>query len=298
MPAPPRGSGFGPSSKRSKKPPSIYLTKYIVLCFAPSGKESTMRTRTLRALAAFVMALLAGPAPLALAESLTVSAAASLTDAVQEIAKTYEPASGDHVDFNFGASNFLERQIEEGAPVDLFLSADEASVDRLEKSGSLSPGTRRSILSNSLVIVVESQSALSVDSARVLASDRVRSVALAEPNSVPAGIYARQYLQSLEIWQKVQPKVIPFENVRATLAAVETGNVDAGIVYGSDARISKKVRVAYEVPAQTAPAISYGAGVIRASRHVEAAKKFLSFLESPAAQAIFRRYGFLPKRRS
>ena len=230
------------------------------------------------------------------AETLTVSAAASLTDAVREIARIYEAGSSDHVEFNFGASNFLERQIEEGAPVDLFLSADEASVDRMEKSSSLAPGTRRSILSNTLVVIVENESALAIESARDLAAERVHSVALAEPNSVPAGIYARQYLETLGIWEKVRPKVIPSENVRAALAAVESGNVDAAIVYRTDAGISKKVRIAYEVPALAGPAISYGAGIVAASKRIEAARRFLSFLQSDAASAVFRRFGFLVKR--
>jgi len=231
----------------------------------------------------------------AVSESLTVSAAASLTEAVQEIGKAYETKTGVKTEFNFGGSNQLARQIEEGAPVDLFFSADEASVDRLEKKGLLAAGTRSSILSNALVIVVEKGSTLAVDSPQALASEPVRSIALAEPDSVPAGIYAREYLQGLGLWEKLRGKVIPTENVRAALAAVESGNADAAIVYRTDAGISRKVRVAYEVPPAAGPPISYGAAVVRESRHSSAARQFLLYLESPAASAIFRRYGFLPK---
>jgi molybdate transport system substrate-binding protein len=199
------------------------------------------------------------------------------------------------VALNFGASNQLARQVEEGAPVDLFLSADEASVDRLERKGLLAAGSRRSILSNTLVVVVEKESPLKVDAPLALASPSVRSLALAEPGSVPAGIYAREYLQALGIWESVRPKVIPTENVRAALAAVESGNADAAIVYRTDAGISRKIRVAYEVPAESGPPISYGAAIVRDTRQAGAARRFLAYLESPAAGAVFRRYGFRPK---
>jgi molybdate transport system substrate-binding protein len=227
-------------------------------------------------------------------ETLPVSAAPSLTDALSEIGKLYEAGSQERPSFNFGASNLLESQIEAGAPVDLFLSADEASVDRLDQKGLLLAGSRISLLSNTLVIVVETRSNLAIHSAQDLASDRIRSIALAEPGSVPAGIYAKKYLQSAGVWDSVSAKVIPTENVRGALAAVEAGNADAAIVYATDARISKKVRVAYEVPAARRPKISYGAAVIRDSRHLEAARRFLAYLGSPTALAIFRRFGFLP----
>jgi molybdate transport system substrate-binding protein len=246
-------------------------------------------------LAALSVLVLAVTVPRVFAETLTVSVAASLTDAAQEVATSYEKATGVRVALNFAASNQLARQIEEGAPVDLFLSADEASVDRLEKKGLLAAGTRRSILSNALVIVVEKESHLSVESPQALASERVRSLALAEPGSVPAGIYARQYLQALGLWESVRTKVIPTENVRAALAAVASGNADAAIVYRTDAGISRKVRVAYEVPPEAGPPISYGAAIMRATREAGAARRFLSYLESPAAHAVFLRYGFRPR---
>jgi len=245
--------------------------------------------------AALSILVLAARVPGVFAQTLTVSAAASLTDATQEIATSFEKSTGAKVALNFGASNQLARQIEEGAPVDLFLSADEASVDRLEKKGLVAAGTRRSILSNTLVIVVDKNSPLTVDSPRDLASERVRSLALAEPGSVPAGIYARQYLQALGLWESVRAKVIPTENVRAALAAVESGNADAAIVYRTDAGISRKVRVAYEVPPDAGPPISYGAAILRDTRQAGAARRFLSYLESPAASAVFLRYGFRPK---
>ncbi|HET7452670.1 MAG TPA: molybdate ABC transporter substrate-binding protein [Thermoanaerobaculia bacterium] len=222
----------------------------------------------------------------------TVSAAASLTDALEEIAKTYEASAGDKVAFNFGASSTLARQIEEGAPVDVFISADEANVDRLDGKKLLLAGTRRSILSNALVVVVEKDSPLEIGGPEALASSRVRTIALAEPRSVPAGVYAREYLERVGIWQKLRSKVVPTENVRAALAAVESGNADAAIVYRTDAQISSRVQVAYEVPAASAPAISYGAAVVAGSRDPGAARRFLDYLAGAVASAVFGKYGF------
>jgi molybdate transport system substrate-binding protein len=227
------------------------------------------------------------------AAELTVHAAASLSDAMKEIGAAYEKEGGDKLQFNFGASNMLERQIEEGAPADVFLSADEAKMDALEKKGLLLPGTRRSLLSNSLVIVVAADSTALPKSAADLAKPECRKIALAETRSVPAGIYARAYLEKLGLWDSVSEKAVPTENVRAALAAVESGNVDAGIVYKTDALISKKVKVAVEISGAEAPKISYPVGVVKSSREPERAKKFAEYLAGPAAGVVFERFGFI-----
>lgn len=242
----------------------------------------------------FVLCLLAAlvAAPLTAAE-VNVFAAASLADALREIAASYEKSSGDKIVLNLGASSTLARQIQEGAPADLFLSADEAKMNSLEKKGLLLAGTRKSVLSNTLVIVVPVDSNAKISSAADLAAASIRAIALAEPQTVPAGIYAKEYLQKLGLWRKVIDRVIPTENVRAALAAVESGNVDAGIVYKTDAGISKKVRVAYEVPQAEGPVISYPFAVLAGSDKREAARKFLAHLASPAALDVFRKYGFL-----
>ncbi|HEX9941390.1 MAG TPA: molybdate ABC transporter substrate-binding protein [Thermoanaerobaculia bacterium] len=227
------------------------------------------------------------------AGELQVFAAVSLTDALLEIAAGYEKAGGDKVLLNTGASSFLARQIQEGAPADLFLSAGEAAMDQLERSGLVLQGARRSVLSNTLAIVVPSGSSLRIASPRDLAGPQVRALALAEPGSVPAGIYAREYLQSKGLWNAVAGKVVPTESVRAALAAVESGNVDAGIVYRTDAGTSKKVRIAYEVPGAEGPKISYPFAVLAGSERRDAARRFLAWLESPPALEVFRRHGFL-----
>ena len=236
----------------------------------------------------------AGMPRAAAAEELAVFAAASLTEALQEIAVVYERQQpGIHLVFNFAASSALARQIQEGARADVFFSADEAKMDGMEKKGLLSPGTRRSLLSNSLVIVVPRDSRLSLTTAADLLAPRFGHIALAEPQTVPAGIYAQAYLEKQGLWSKLADKVVPTENVRAALAAVESGNVDAGIVYKTDAAISKNVRVAYEVPAGQGPPISYPVAVLKDSRRIEPAKRWVQFLESEEALTIFSRYGFL-----
>ena len=222
-----------------------------------------------------------------------VSAAASLTDALQEIATAYEATAGDHVLLNLGASSLLARQIEEGAPADLFLSADEAKMDQLDRKKLLLAGTRQSVLSNTLVVVVPTDSKLKIAGPADLASPAIHALALAEPQTVPAGIYAKEYLQKAGLWSKVIDRVVPTENVRAALAAVESGNVEAGIVYKTDAEISKKVRVAYEVPRATGPKISYPFAVLAGSKEPAAARRLLEYLTSAPALDVFRRYGFL-----
>jgi molybdate transport system substrate-binding protein len=240
-------------------------------------------------LGAFACALALAP-PLRAAD-VNVFAAASLTDALKEIAPAYEKTSGDKLVFNLGASSMLARLIREGAPADLFFSADEAQMDGLDKAGLLAPGTRQPILSNSLVVVVATDGGPRIASPRDLAS--IRALALAEPKSVPAGVYAKQVLEKLGLWDALVSRVIPTENVRACLAAVEAGNADAGIVYRTDALISKKVRIAWSVPAADGPDISYPLAIPKDAPNTEAAKRFASYLASEPARAIFVRYGFL-----
>lgn len=251
----------------------------------------SMRLRPLIALG--MAGLLPVCAACARGAELNVFAAASLTDALQEIQAAYEEASGDRIFLNLGASSTLARQIQEGAPADLFLSADEEKMDALERRGLVLPGTRKSVLSNTLVIVIPADGALPIDSPEDLAGPGIRAIALAEPQAVPAGIYAREYLGSLKLWDKVAGKVIPTETVRAALAAVESGNVDAAVVYKTDAGISRKVRIAYEVPRAEGPEISYPFAVLAESANQAAARRFLAWLESAPALEIFRKHGFL-----
>ena len=199
------------------------------------------------------------------AAELTVHAAASLSDAMKEIGAAYERKSGDQIQLNLGASSTLERQIEQGAPGELFLSADEAKMDALETKGLLAPGTRRALLSNSLAIVVRRDAELIPKSAADLALPAYSRIALAEPQIVPAGIYACEFLEKVKLWDALKEKVVPTENVRAALAAVVSGNVEVGFVYKTDALISPKVRIALEIPAADGPKISYPVAVLKSS---------------------------------
>lgn len=227
------------------------------------------------------------------AAELNVFAAASLTDALKEIGADYEKQTDDKLAFNFGASSLLARQIEEGAPADIFFSADEAKMDQLENKDLVLKGTRKSRLSNSLVIVAAADSDIKISSPSDLADPKIRRIALADPKAVPAGVYSKAFLEKEKLWSAVEPKVVPTDNVRAALAAVESGNIEAGMVFKTDAAISKKVKVAYEVPSAESPKISYPMAVMKSSKAIESAKKFLDYLGSDAAAKIFEKYGFI-----
>ncbi|MGH7951820.1 MAG: molybdate ABC transporter substrate-binding protein [Limisphaerales bacterium] len=238
----------------------------------------------------FFLAVLALPIR---AAQVTVFAAASLTDAMKAIAADYKKNSSGKIIFNFAASSTLERQIAEGAPADIFFSADEAQMNRLAEKSLIVPATRKSILANSLVVVVPSDSSLQIQSAEDLTNAGVKQIALADPRAVPAGVYAKAWLKKEQLWTAVAPKVIPTENVRGALAAVASDNVDAGVVYKTDAAISKKVKIAYEVPRADGPNIRYPMALVKDSPQPEAAKNFLEFLSSKEAGQIFQRFGFL-----
>ncbi len=226
------------------------------------------------------------------AEEILVSAAASLSDVLKELGKIYGSRTGNQVRFNFGASSGLARQIEEGAPADIFFSADLAQMDGLDKNGRLEPGTRRNVLSNQLVIIVPADSRLAIASPKDLLKSPVKKIALAEPTSVPVGVYAKKYLEGEGLWDKVKPKVVPVLDVRATLASVESGNVEVGFVYKTDAAISKKVKVVYAVPIANGPKITYPVAIIKESKKKETARDFLKFVLSLQGKEAFRKYGF------
>lgn len=228
----------------------------------------------------------------ATAADLQVFAAISLTDSLKEIAAQYEQKTGTHLLFNFAGSNLLARQIMEGSPADVFFSADEAKMDELQKKQLIVNETRKSLLSNTLVIVIPFDSNAAITDPQQLAKSSWK-IALAEPKTVPAGIYAKQYLQNVGLWSRVIDRIIPTENVRAALAAVESGNVDAGIVYKTDAAISKRVKIAYEIPIQDSPKMSYPVAVVRETKNLDTAKSFVAYLAGAEGQAVFKKYGFI-----
>ena len=224
-----------------------------------------------------------------------VFAAASLTDALKALQKGCETSTGDQLVFNFAGSNTLARQIGEGAPADLFLSADTIQMVKLSKSGLLAKGSLKDVLSNRLVVIVPSDvSRADFTSLAEIASSDLKRLALADPMAgVPAGVYAKACLKKAGLWGKVIDRVVPTADVRAALAAVEYGNVDAGIVYKTDASISRKVRVVFEVPTDQAPRIVYPFAATASSKDPEAARRVLEYLEGPDGMKVFERFGFL-----
>jgi len=228
------------------------------------------------------------------AAELTVCAAASLSDVFKEIAPLYAKATGDTLRFNFGSSGALVRQIKEGAPADVFVSADEARVDQLETAGLLLPGTRRVLVANALVVVVASDVGAPVKTLADLGKTVVRRIAIGDPATVPVGTYTKAYLQKTGDWKKLIDKLVPLDTVRSALAAVEAGNAEAGFVYKTDALISKKVKIVLEVPQAEGLKIVYPAAVLKDAKQPEAARGLVKFLSGPVAQKIFAQAGFLP----
>jgi molybdate transport system substrate-binding protein len=228
----------------------------------------------------------------ALADEILVSAAASLTDVLKEISNGYQSKSKNTVKFNFGPSSGLARQIEEGAPADMFFSADLAQMDDLDKNGRLEPGTRKNLLSNQLVIVVPLDFKLAIASPKDLLKPEVKRIALAEP-PVPVGAYSTKYLEAEGLWDKIKPKVVPVQDVRATLSSVESGNVEAGFVYKTDAAVSKKVKIVYEVPIDKGPKIVYPVAIVKESKRKDTARDFLNYVQTPASKELFKKYGFV-----
>lgn len=237
-------------------------------------------------------ALLVTAASSAMAGEVVVSAAASLTNAFKDAAQSYEAQyPGSKVSLNFAASGVLLQQIVKGAPVDVFASADQETMDQAQKQGLVLPADRLDFVSNSLVLIVPSDSKLAIKGLNDLAGKSVTRVAIANPASVPVGRYSEGALKKVNLWDSVQPKAISTQNVRQSLDYVARGEVDAGFVYGTDAAIMKdKVKVVYEVPLE-APVL-YPIAAIKGSTNAAEAKRFISYLQTAPAQAILAKYGF------
>lgn len=224
---------------------------------------------------------------------LTVAAAASLTDVSKELATAYQTVAPNvKLNFSYGASGTLQTQIEQGSPIDVFLSAATKQMDALDKEGLLQDGTKTKLLENKVVLIVPKNSALGLTSFNDLASDKVKKVAIGDPASVPAGQYAQTALTNLKIWDTVKAKSNLGTDVRQVLTWVESGNVDAGIVYSTDAMTSTNVTVVCEAPSGSVDKIIYPAAVLKSSKYVTESQEFVSFLKYDTAVAIFKKYGF------
>ena len=247
---------------------------------------------TLAALA--LPCLAACGAPAREPQPLVVLAAASLQEALQAEADAWANQGHPRPVLAFAASPALARQVESGAPADLFLSADDEWMDTIQKAGDLRQGTRHDLLGNSIVLIAPRASAAKIDlsqPAALAATLGNGRLAMADPDAVPAGKYGKAALEHLGLWSGLANKVVRAENVRAALALVESGEAPLGIVYATDAAASDKVRVVAAFPAHSHPPIRYPVAVLAASKNDQAAR-FERFLESPQGQAIFARYGF------
>lgn len=231
--------------------------------------------------------------PLAVsAADLTVSAAASLTNAFRELGPLFEAQNpGTSVVFNFGASDALLAQIAKGAPADVFASADQETTGRADTQKLLTAGSRRNFVANTLVMIVPGDSTLGLKAPADLQKPEVKRVAIGNPASVPVGRYTKGSLEKAKLWAVVEPKAVFAQNVRQALDYVARGEVEAGFVYATDAAIMKdKVKIVANVP--TDMAISYPIASVAGSPNPDAARKFLDFVLTPAAQTVLARYGF------
>ncbi|QNR66217.1 molybdate ABC transporter substrate-binding protein [Paenibacillus peoriae] len=228
---------------------------------------------------------------------LTISAAASLTDALKEIQHSYESIhTGIKLNFNFGGSGALEKQIEQGAPSDLFLSASTKNMKSLVDQQLIDTKKQKTWLTNELVAVIPADGTMNIASVTDLTKKEVKKVAIGIPESVPAGNYAQEALTKAKLWDTLQSKLVQAKDVRQVLQYVETGNADVGFVYKTDALTSQKAKIAFEVDPTTYSPVEYPIGIVKATKHIQEAEDFYAYLQSQESLNIMAKYGFtIPK---
>ena len=245
---------------------------------------------------AAAMAGWAAPSARAATGEVIVSAAVSLKDALDEIAQLYRSRNrGANVRLNLGGSGTLQRQIEQGAPVDVFISASPQEMDALAAKALLLAGTRHNLLENRVVLIVPSGES-PVANFKDLVKPEVKQMAIGEPQTVPAGMYAQQVLMHLGLYDRVKPKFIFAKDVRQVLTYVASGNVDAGIVYATDAKVTSKVTVVATAPEGSHSPVIYPVAIMKNAPDAAGAKEFEAFLLGPQAKEVFAKYGFIPAR--
>lgn len=252
---------------------------------------SSVRSRC-RRLAVGIAVGLALAAGAVRAADLTVSAAASLSNAFREIGTAFEARNaGIKVAFNFAASDALLAQIAKGAPVDVFASADQETMDTADAEKLLAAGTRRDFAINTLVLVQPADATLRLGTLADLRGAEVKKIAIGAPAGVPAGRYAKRALEKAGLWSAAEPKAVYAQNVRQALDYVARGEVEAGFVYATDAAIQKdKVKIAFGVPTESA--IRYPIAAVQQGPNGDAARRFVAFVATPEAQAVLAKYGF------
>lgn len=224
---------------------------------------------------------------------LTISAAASLTDSFEELKEIYVGENENvSITYNFGSSGALQKQIEQGAEADIFVSAANKQMDALKSANLIVNDSSFTLLENSVVLVVPNDSDLTISDFKDLADEKIQKIALGEPSSVPAGQYAEEVLTNVGVLDEVKSKAVYAKDVKEVLTWVESGNVDAGIVYGSDAKTSDKVKVIATAEEGSHSQVAYPAAIIADSKNQEEANKFLDFLCSDKAKEVFEKDGF------
>lgn len=224
--------------------------------------------------------------------SLTVSAGAGMKDAIEDVSKLYQQQQPKtKLTLNFGSSGSLQRQIEQGAPVDVFISAASKQMNTLENQELLVENTRKNLLKNQVVLIVPANDDRTIGF-QSLKSDRIKRIAIGEPKSVPVGKYAQETLDSLQLSQQLKQKIVFAKDVRQVLSYVATGNADAGVVYATDAKKSARVKVVAVASENLHSPVVFPVSVIK-SKHSDAGKEFVSFLSSQPAKDIFNKYGFI-----
>lgn len=226
-------------------------------------------------------------------ENLTISAAVSLKDAFTEIGELYKSKTGKNVNFNFGASGTLQRQIETGAPVDVFASAGEKQLDELAAKNLIEKESRRDFARNTLVLIVPKNSGNTFSGFEILAETDIKKIAVGNPKTVPAGQYAEEVFEKTNLKKQIQNKLIPAEDVRQVLDYVARGEVDVGVVYKTDALIAgDKVDIITTAPENTHSPILYPIALLQNGKQKSGAKEFITFVLSADGQKILQKYGF------
>ena len=224
---------------------------------------------------------------------LLVFAAASLADALDEIKETYEQQQDATLNFSYAGSQTLAQQIASGAPADVFISAGASQAAFLQERDILE-GAATDLLTNKLVVITRASDGISIQDLSDLVGATIKRLAIADPAIAPAGRYSQEALTNLGLWESLQPKIVTGQDVRATMAYVESGNADAAMVYATDAAVAGGVVVANVVPQDTYTPVVYPAMIVRSSGHKDAARGFVEYLQGPEATAVFEKYGFTP----
>ena len=242
------------------------------------------------------LSLILGAGSVAQAQELLLSVAVSLKDATEELGREFQRTHpGVTLQYNFGASGDLQKQIEAGAPVDLFISAGQKQIDELGKQGLLRAESRRIFARNVLTLIVPGDSRLDLRGPADLLRPQVQRVVIGNPKTVPAGQYAEESLRSLGLWEALRPKLVFAENVRQALEYVARGEVDAGFVYSTDAATrAGRIKEAGRPPQESYAPVTYPGAIIATSRHPALAQAFMDLLLSPAGQQVLARWGFQP----